>query len=267
MDWDDAYANMAHIPGSEAFPAMWSERAAAYRNRADFAQLDIAYGATEREKLDLFKPDGAAKGLVMFVHGGYWMKLDKSFWSDLAEGARANGWAVAMPSYTLAPQARISHMTRQIAHALTKAASLVNGPIRICGHSAGGHLVSRMACSDVPLDGAAAERLEHVLSISGLHDLRPLLNTKMNETLHLDDAEAAEESAGLKQPRGTTPVTCWVGADERPEFLRQNQLLVDAWKDQGIRIKGVIDKAKHHFTVIDPLADPASPIVKSLLDL
>jgi len=267
MDWDDAYANMAHIPGSEAYPGMWSERAATYRANADFAELDIAYGEAEREKLDLFRPDGEPKGLVMFVHGGYWMKLDKSFWSDLAEGARANGWAVAMPSYTLAPEARITHMTRQIAHALGKAASLVEGPIRICGHSAGGHLVSRMACSDVPLDDAVAARLARVMSISGLHDLHPLMKTQMNETLHIDDAEAKTESASLLPARGNVSVTCWVGADERPEFLRQNQLLVDAWKAQGTRIKGVVDPGKHHFTVIDPLADPASPIVKTLLDL
>lgn len=84
----------------------------------------------------------------MFVHGGFWMRLDKSYWTDLAEGARDLGWAVCIPSYTLAPVARISEITKQIAAAIEKAGNLVGGPIRLVGHSAGGHLVTRMICAN-----------------------------------------------------------------------------------------------------------------------
>ena len=47
----------------------------------------------------------------MFVHGGYWLRFDRDMWSHLAAGAVARGWACAIPSYTLAPEARISAMT------------------------------------------------------------------------------------------------------------------------------------------------------------
>ena len=132
-DWDDAYANSAHIPGSDKMPAQWAERAAVYRAGLKNFRPDIVYGAGERQRLDLILPDGDSNGLVVFVHGGYWMRFDKSTWTDLAEGARRHGWSVALPSYTLTPAARISDITAEIAAAIAKAASLVSGPKRLPG--------------------------------------------------------------------------------------------------------------------------------------
>ena len=85
------------------------------------------YGHGTREVLDLFMPEGAPKGLVVFVHGGYWMKFDRSYWSHLAAGAQAQGWAVAMPSYDLCPRVRIADITRQIANAVAVAAREIGG--------------------------------------------------------------------------------------------------------------------------------------------
>lgn len=112
-DWGDAFNNMGHVEGSEALPAFWAERAANYRARARI-EAEISYGLSEREVLDLILPDAEPKGLVVFVHGGFWTRLDKSYWSDLAKGTRALGWAVAIPSYTLTPKVRISGITRQV---------------------------------------------------------------------------------------------------------------------------------------------------------
>ena len=194
QDWDDAFANSAYIAGAEALPQQWADSAAAYRASGVRIDGDVAYGNHPREKFDLVWPEGTPKGLVVFIHGGFWRMLDKSSWTDLAEGARANGWAVCLPSYTLAPEARISQITQQIARAIEVAADLVAGPIRITGHSAGGHLSSRMICGDTPLSSAILARIERVQSISGLHDLRPLLHTTMNDIFHLDEEEARLES-------------------------------------------------------------------------
>ncbi|MEL6794674.1 MAG: alpha/beta hydrolase, partial [Pseudomonadota bacterium] len=112
-DWDDAYANGAHIEGAADYPPRWVAAAAAFRNGlGPRAEIDVAYGAGGRNRLDLFRPEGAAKGLIAFIHGGYWRAFDKSYWSHLAAGPLARGWAVALPSYTLAPAARISEITR-----------------------------------------------------------------------------------------------------------------------------------------------------------
>ena len=262
-DWDDAYANMAHIPGSEALPAQWAADAAAYRASGISIDEDVAYGDAPRQKLDLIWPDATPKGLAVFVHGGYWMKLCKSDWTHFAEGARASGWAVAMTGYTLAPDAQISDMTQETAKAVDLAATRVDGPIRLAGHSAGGHLVSRLACTDLAL--GCADRITQVLSISGLHDLRPLLRTKMNDTLGLTLESARSESPALLEPRDAARVTAWVGGGERPEFIRQARLLENIWSGFDVEISAFVDGTHDHFSVIDGLKDPHSAITQAFV--
>lgn len=262
-DWDDAYSNGAYIEGADDFPPRWA--LAAENLRAEItalgrAQLDLSYGDAPREKLDLFMPDGQPKGLAVFVHGGYWMAFDKSSWSYLAKGALDNGWAVVLPSYTLAPDASLTQMTEQIARAIEFAAAKIDGPIRLAGHSAGGHLVSRQICKETPLKRFVQKRIEKVVSISGLHDLRPLMNTKMNETLYIDEDEALAESAALQRPMQDADLMCWVGADERPEFLRQNKLLAEIWAGFGVQTEWHEAAERHHFNVIDDLADSISAL-------
>ena len=82
------------------------------------ARTDIPYGPRPRNRLDLFLPEAAPHGLLVFVHGGYWLGFDREMWSHLASGAVARGWACAIPSYTLAPEARIAAMTQEIARAV-----------------------------------------------------------------------------------------------------------------------------------------------------
>jgi len=261
-DWDDAYANGAHIPGAEGFVPRWQAEAAAFRAAAG-GRLDIAYGTGARERLDLFVPEGTPRGLCVFVHGGYWKAFDKSLWSHLAAGARAKGWAVALPSYPLAPEVRISEITLAVARAITAAAALVPGPLRLAGHSAGGHLVARTVCTDSPLPEAVAARVEHVLSLSGVHDLRPLLATQMNAVLRLTLAEARAESPALAEPRPGTRLKAWVGADERPEFVRQSALLANAWAGFDTDMRLVEVPGRHHFDVIADLALPESALTRA----
>jgi arylformamidase len=267
--WDDAYTNSAYIPGGDTYRAKWAAEAGAFRNemaRHGRAQLDQTYGSHPRERFDVFLPEGASKGIFVFVHGGYWMAFDKSSWSHLAAGALAHGWTVALPSYTLCPEARISDIVAQVGRAVATIATRTSGAIRLAGHSAGGHLVSRLNCADSPMPATVRERIAHTISISGLHDLRPFLKTTMNKTLRLDAAEAARESPALLMPLPGSRVTCWVGTAERPEFLRQNALLANIWTGLGARMAKHEAKGRHHFDVVEELADPTSPLIAALLD-
>jgi arylformamidase len=267
--WDDAYTNGAYIPGGDTYRAKWAAAADAFRtemSRRGRAQLDQSYGSHPRERFDLFLPEGSPKGTFIFIHGGYWMAFDKSSWSHLAAGALAHGLTVALPSYTLCPEARITDIVAQVGRAVAAIAALTSGPIRLAGHSAGGHLVSRLNCADSPLPAAVRERIAHTISISGLHDLRPFLKTSMNKTLHLDAAEAARESPALLMPLPGARVTCWVGTAERPEFLRQNALLANIWSGLGARMAKHEAQGRHHFDVVEELAVPRSPLVGALLD-
>ncbi len=259
MELDDAYANGAYIDGAADYPDRWAASAEDFRNSLhERASLDIPYGTGTRHKFDLFLPTEAPKGLLIFVHGGYWLNFDKSSWSHLAVGPLAQGWAVAMPSYDLCPEASIADITKQIAQAVTVIAGQVEGPIALSGHSAGGHLVARMLDKAV-LPPEVGERIRTVVPISPLSDLRPLLRTSMNDAFGMDVAAATAESPVETTDRYPAQVTVWVGGAERPAFLDQAIWLVEAWKTDH-----VIALDKHHFNVIDALADPDSDIVAVL---
>ena len=267
IDWDDAFSNMGYVPGAKDLPAQWAREAAAFREAAERdnrLSADIAYGEGPRERMDLFAPEGVSAGLVVFVHGGYWRMFDKSSWSHLAAGCVARGWTVALPSYPLAPEARISGITQAIARAVTTAAERVPGPIRLTGHSAGGHLVTRMMCAGALPEDVAA-RLARVVSISGLHQLGPLVSTQMNDTLRLTAQEAEAESPAALEPLKTVHLTAWVGAQERPEFLRQTRLIEEVWGLRGADVSAVYDPGHHHFSVIEALTRPDSPLTDELL--
>ncbi|MBD3664868.1 alpha/beta hydrolase [Sulfitobacter sp. TSTF-M16] len=260
MSLDDAYANAEHIVGSAAYPPRWADAAAAFRKSLGArAQIGASYGPSKRQVFDFFHPEGVARGTVVFVHGGYWKAFDASSFSHLAAGALAKGWAVAMPSYDLCPEASIAQIGGQIAAALNEIAGRTQGPIALTGHSAGGQLVARVM-DPLLLAADVRNRVEQIVSISPVADLEPLLQTSMNEILGLDEAAAVAESPVNMSPPHGVDVTVWVGADERPAFLEQAEGFSRAW---GAKLFVVEDT--HHFDIIEPLADPDSEMIATLL--
>lgn len=266
-DYNDAYANGAHIVGGDAWVQKWTERAGHFRAllSPDRQRLGQRYGeASPRQAFDLFLPEGEPRGLVVFVHGGYWLRNDGAMWSHLAAGPLARGHAVAVPTYRLCPEVRISEIAHDVTAAIVSAARLVPGPISLTGHSAGGQLVARQVVVDSPLPEQVRARVRRVVSISGVHDLRPLLRTAME--LRLDAEEARRESPVLLEPGPDVSLVCWVGGAERAEFRRQNALLANIWTGLGAATFAYEAPDKHHFSVVEDLAQGGSGLTGALLD-
>lgn len=262
---DDAWANAAYVPEAQTIIESWEKDAEAYREQLSSksrALLNIPYGSGERHGFDVFLPEGEPKGLMIFIHGGYWIRFDRSYWSHYAQGANDNGYIVAMPFYDLCPDVSIPEITGQIAKAIeTIAAKYSDLPIVITGHSAGGHLTSRMMEK-----GRFASELEGRINrgtpISPVADLRPLLKTSMNDQLNLDVATAEAESPVLSRNSLDVPISVWVGSIERPVFIDQAKALSSAWECNLFVADGL-----HHFNVIDGLKDGDSDLTRSVLGL
>ncbi len=256
QDIDQAYQNGALILGADAYPPRWAAAAQDFRESlGPRAVLDQSYGTEPRQRFDLFYPQGQPKGLLVFIHGGYWLAFGRETWSHLAAGALGRGWACAMPSYTLAPQARLSEITAEIAQATRAASALIAGPVVVTGHSAGGHLAARMGCAD-----QALPTVRRVVPISPLAELEPLRQTAMNADLRLDADEVARESPARLALRSNCSAHVWVGGAERPAFLWQARTLSEAWACDW-----TVGPKQHHFNVIDGLADPHSSLMAACL--
>ncbi|MDZ7905711.1 MAG: alpha/beta hydrolase [Cypionkella sp.] len=252
---DRAYANGDFIDGAADFPPRWAAKAAMFRAQlGPRARLDLPFGSGERLRLDLFLPETSPRGLMMFIHGGYWLAFGRRDWSHLAAGALARGYACAMPSYTLAPQARIAQITAEMEEALNAAAHLVAGPITVTGHSAGGHLAARLA--NAGMGGDAGARIATCVPISPVAELAPLMDTTMNTDLRLDAPECARESPARLPLRAGINAHIWVGAQERPAFVWQARTLSEEWACPWTPAP-----LRHHFDVIDDLENPASALM------
>ena len=117
--------------------------------------------------------------------------------------------------------------------------------------------------------GLARDPIAGGVSLSGVHDLSPLVLFSFNVDLKLDDAEAARMSPAHLKPWSMAPLLLAVGADETSEFIRQTGLLWDAWptsrpvgETAPVHIAG-----RNHFTVVADYGDPGSDLVRRTLAL
>jgi arylformamidase len=260
IDLEAQYNNRARNPDHPAVMQRW--RDAAERARALHPRVQIPYGPGPREALDLFEavPDAP---IAVFLHGGYWQALDRSWFSGLAPALLRHGVSLAVPSYDLAPQVRLGDILRQVRQAVDLVRARSGSRPVVFGHSAGGHMAACMLS-----EGRAGA----AIAISGVFDLAPLIETSINQTLRLDAAEAAALSPiHWPVPNGSTPggttLDCLVGAEESPEFIRQSQMMADLWGGQGVDTRFEALTGLDHFTVLDPLFDPSSGLVRRIAKL
>src|SRR5262245_9994672 len=106
---DAAYNNRAAVPLAEQIIAGWNARSVEIRQTRR-AHLDLVYGESLRERLDLFVADNPNAPTLVFIHGGYWQMNDKEGFAFLAEGPLARDINVAIVEYTLAPDARMDRI-------------------------------------------------------------------------------------------------------------------------------------------------------------
>jgi len=268
------YNNRAAVPDYQS----WFDRWAA-RSRAAVAalspRLDVRYGRGAKETLDLYLPVGRPRGTLAFIHGGYWRSLDKAEHGFVAPAFVAEGIAVANLNYDLCPGATIAGIVDEITRAiafLQREGSRLGAPaapLVIAGHSAGGHLAAMVHATSAATLGAASHPVRGAVSLSGVHDLEPLPLSSMNAELRLDAAAARAVSPVHLAPQAEAPLLLAVGADETSEFLRQTDLLWDAWPQaRPPGMEGPLRvPQRHHFNVVMDYEDPASALTRATLAL
>ncbi|MFG1391873.1 alpha/beta hydrolase [Xanthobacter agilis] len=270
MDLAVEYDNRARVPDYPAIVAGWARRSAAMRADVAAADLGVPYGGSPRQTLDILWPDPSRRApVVLFFHGGYWQRGHPRNASFIARGCLAHGVAVAVAGYDLAPDVTLSAILGQARAAALCLARLVRRRLVACGHSAGAHLAAALVCTPWPeqFPGAPADLVPAGVGLSGVYDVEPLVATPLNRALKLTTQEARRLSpSAWPVPPGRIFDTV-VGTDESPAFLRQSRSLADIWATQGAATRYAEMPAANHFTVLDPLADPESAVVRRLVEL
>lgn len=274
IDYEKEYDNRARVLEHPQIFSAWARDAAAYREQAlaqKRAELGLRYGESTRQTIDLFfaQPAVVDTPLAVFVHGGWWRSLEPASFSHLAAGLNAHGVNVAVAGYDLCPQVTIATIIAEIRKACLFLWTRFHRRLLCCGHSAGGHLTGAMLATDWTAWGGdvPARLVPAGLSISGVFDLLPLINVSLNQDLRLDAEEARRLSPAFWHAPTGLVFDALVGALESSEFLRQSRLIADLWGEAGVTTRYEEVAGANHFTVLAPLTDPKSPMVRRLASL
>jgi arylformamidase len=270
--YERQYSNRLSIPDA----AEYNLRAEAHSRevRATLpCHLNVAYGESLRECIDIFPAAERDAPLLVFIHGGYWRSRDKSEFSFIAGPFVAAGITVAFPGYDLAPNVTVETIVRQVlsAHAwLYRRAREYNAdPARmyVSGHSSGGHLAAMMCAArwdrydaDLP-----ADMIKGALAVSGLYDLAPILETSLNAQIRLNARSARKVSPLSYFPPRSVPLYTATGALESDEFKRQAKVIAEAWPHcfaRHLEVPGC-----HHLSVLEALGQPGSALCEAALDM
>lgn len=254
------YNNRVLVPEHPEIFERWRASSAAFRDRAP-STLDLAYGDAPRHRLDLFHAP-TPRGTVVFIHGGYWRSLDKSFFSFLAEPLVNVGLSVAAINYRLCPEVGIPDVVDDCRQAIRWL--LVHGAefgmplarIALAGHSAGGHLVSMLLATDWQHHGIDSRCIAGAVALSGVFELEPLLQCSMNADLHLDRTTAQAMSPARLSPMVAAPLWLSAGVDESTAFRQQTRSLHAAWPETVTQAEEVT--GCNHFTIVDHFSQPYS---------
>ena len=265
---DAEYNNRAKVKDAMDWIARYG--AASARARAELPmRFDVPYGTHHAERVDIFLAAGPGPAPVhVFIHGGYWHRLDKADFSFVARAFREA--ATVVVNYALVPTVDLDEQVRQVRASVAwvhaNARSFGGDPARITvsGHSAGGHLVAMLLATEWSRFGAPADVIKAGCALSGLYDLEPIRLCYLNDVLGLTPEAARRNSPVHLKPTGRAPLVLTVGADEGPEYHRQTNDLAATWRAHGASIDIVDASGLNHFSIVAKLERPDSALARAI---
>jgi arylformamidase len=266
------YVTSLIAPDLDAVMHRRSELAAEARAKFS-ARFDIAYGATEKEGVDVYFAEGESRGVMVFIHGGYWHKMDKRDVAFLANSFVSSGITLVQVNYNLAPSVSLDEIVSEVRTACRWVWHNIDHfggdrhRIYIGGNSAGGHLAAMMAATDWPAVDPTlpADLMKGGLAVSGIYDLEPLLFTSINDAVRMSGETTARNSPVKYCPTLRGPLLLPVGQLESAEFKRQTRLLAETWNELSPR--QIVVPGRHHSDILLELADPDSELFGATLEL
>lgn len=253
---------------------MGEVRALSKRARADVAVPDLRWGEDGRECLDIYGDVHAtSRPVVVFVHGGAWVSLDKEASAFAAPAfTKAGALFVALGFHTAAT-VNFSHMVARVRHGIGWLVNHIHhfggDPERIVlvGHSSGTHLVSQCLTQDWGNLGVRSNPFAGAVLISGLCDLEPVRLSYRNVRLALSKEQVLDFSLKHQAVRVSCPVDVVVAEHDTVEFRRQGEEMARYLKAHALLRNTYTVKKKNHFDIMLDLANPETQLYRSVLSL
>lgn len=240
------------------------EAASVRARTGSHGERDIRYGPHERETFDFFPATRAGAPLLIWIHGGYWRRLSKDYFSFVAPPVVTAGGAVAILNYPLAPGPSLDEIVESVArgYAVALAHAAASG-CDIARTVVGGHSVGAQLAGTI----VARNAVVGMLAISGLYDLEPVRHTYVNEWIAMDAACARRNGPIHLKALASPRLVASVGGHEQAAFAEQQATYVAAWRAWGGEADVVDAPDRNHFDIVLELERADAPLTRALLGL
>ena len=271
---DAAYDQAAYAPNQ---PQLQDRRVAgseAARQRLGSPER-FAYGASEIEKLDIFRTRRPNAPIFVFIHGGAWRNGVARDHAYAAEAFVLAGVNYVVPDFALVQDlgGSLLPMADQVRRAIAwtyKNAERFGGDkarLHIGGHSSGAHLAGCALIAEWDRDyGVPADFIKGATLCSGMYDLAPVRLSARSQYVKFTDDMVEQLSAIRHIDKIKAPVTLLYGTKETPEFQRQPRDFAAAMRAAGKPVELLVGQHYNHFEMGETFANPFGLCGRAALD-
>ncbi len=232
------------------------------------------YGATEPERVDVYRAQTKHAPVFVFVHGGAWKTSDAQRNAFAAEMFVDAGIHYVLLEFTGIDQAdgRLQTLVSQVSAGLRwvcENCDRFGGDatrVFVGAHSSGAHLTAAVLANRFA-DGTMKNPIKGALLCSGMYELGPVRLSKRSSYVRFDDAVVEELSALRHLDKLSMPIVLAYGTEETPEFQRQTRAFYDALSVAGKDVELIVAEGYNHFDIVESLGNPYGLLGRAALSL
>jgi arylformamidase len=255
------------------FPELAKVRAAQARKVRESAKswLNVAYGSSARETLDIYATERPVGPVLVYIHGGYWRSGSKEDNCNFVPTFTKRGATVVLVEYDLCPQVTVTDIVRQtrasVAWVYRNIARYGADPSKlfVSGHSAGGHLTAMALAHDWTKESLPQDLIKGAVATSGVYDLEMVIKISVQEQVRMTPDDAKRNSPLLHPPRVKCPLVVAVGGDEPKGWQQMSEDYFSHCKQHGMRVEYLVEPAANHYTMSEHLLDDSRPLTQAML--
>ena len=255
------------------YPALAKKRSEASRKaRATLKSwLNVPYGNSAREILDIYPADRPQGPVLVYIHGGYWRTGSKDENCNFAPTFVERGATVVLVEYDLCPSVTVTDIVGQtrasIAWVHRNIIRYGGNPSKlyVSGHSAGGHLTAMALAHDWEKEGLPRNLIKGAVATSGVYDLDMVMQISVNEQVRMTPEIARENSPFLHPPVPTCPVVVAVGGAEPKGWQQMSEDYFKLCEERGLVCEYLVVPGANHYTMSEHLEDAGSPLAQAML--
>jgi arylformamidase len=255
------------------YPELAKVRAAQARKVRESAKswLNIPYGASARERLDIYAATKPTGPVLIYIHGGYWRTGSKEDNCNFVPTFTERGATVVLVEYDLCPNVTVTDIVGQTRSAIAWTYKNVlrygGDPTKlfVSGHSAGGHLTAMALAHDWQQDGLPQDLIRGAAATSGVYDLAMVMKISVQEEVRMTREIADRNNPLLHPPRVKCPLIVAVGADEPEGWQLMSKDYFEFCRKNSMPVEYLVEPNANHYTMTEHLLDANRPITQAMI--